>query len=177
MLVTTREELVRSLQGACLEYGQFTLRSGLTSNVYFDKYQMESDPKLLSRVVEEMVPLVPKGTEMLAGLELGGVPLAVILSAQTGLPCTFVRKDRKRYGTERIAEGADVSGWNVLVVEDVVTSGGQVIESVGELRKAGAVVTDVVCVIERPGKAREMLRDMGVELHAVFTLEELESAS
>ena len=109
--------------------GTFTLRSGAVSNEYFDKYRFESDPALLRRIGEAMAPLVPVGTEVLAGLELGGVPLATILAQVTGLPACFVRKEAKSYGTCQLAEGLDLAGRQVTVVEDVVTSGGQVVIS------------------------------------------------
>ena len=90
--------------------GTFVLRSGRTADHYFDKYRFESDPVLLADIVEALVPLVPGGTEGLAGLELGGVPLATMLSSVTGLPAFFVRKQPKKYGTERICEGGTSPG-------------------------------------------------------------------
>ena len=90
--------------------GTFVLRSGRTAGRYFDKYRFESDPSLLAAIVEELAPLVPPGTDGLAGLELGGVPIATLLSAHTGLPTFFVRKQAKKYGTEKICEGGDIAG-------------------------------------------------------------------
>ena len=92
---------------------------------YFDKYRFESDPSLLAEIAEEMVPLVPPETQGLAGLELGGIPLATVLSAATGLPAFFVRKEAKKYGTERLCEGGNIGGKRLLIIEDVVTTGGQ----------------------------------------------------
>ena len=90
--------------------GTFVLRSGRTADHYFDKYRFESDPALLAEIVAALVPLVPEGTEGLAGLELGGVPLATMLSSVTGLPAFFVRKQPKKYGTEQVCEGGEVAG-------------------------------------------------------------------
>ncbi len=90
--------------------GTFVLRSGRTADQYFDKYRFESDPVLLADIVSALVPLVPEGIEGLAGLELGGVPLATMLSSVTGLPAFFVRKEPKKYGTERLCEGGEVAG-------------------------------------------------------------------
>src|SRR4051812_46731355 len=95
--------------------GTFTLRSGQIATEYFDKYRFEADPVLLADVAAAMVPLLPSGTEVLAGLELGGVPIATALSLQTGLPAAFVRKEAKKYGTARLAEGADIAGRRVTV--------------------------------------------------------------
>src|SRR5690606_27924971 len=129
--------------------GTFLLRSGATSSEYFDKYLFESDPELLVSIAEALVPLIPDDTEVLAGLELGGVPLAVVLGQITGLNVLFVRKKAKDYGTRRLAEGGEVAGKKLLIVEDVVTSGGQVVLSTRDLRELGAVVDSAVCVIDR----------------------------
>ena len=80
--------------------GTFTLRSGQVSNEYFDKYLFEAQPDLLAAIVTEMRALLPEGTQVLAGLETGGIPLCTILSAQTGIPAAFVRKKAKEYGTD-----------------------------------------------------------------------------
>jgi orotate phosphoribosyltransferase len=158
--------------------GEFVLRSGATSTEYFDKYLFESDPVLLREIAEALAPLVPDGTEALAGLELGGVPIATALSQVTGLPALFVRKEAKTYGTCRLAEGGDVDGRRLTVVEDVVTSGGQVVTSCGDLRDRGAVVEHAICVIERgDGKGVRGLADIDVELRPLFTMQELEAAA
>ena len=156
--------------------GTFLLRSGATSNEYFDKYLFESDPELLVAITEAMVQLVPPDTDMLAGLELGGVPLAVVLGQITGLPVLFVRKRAKEYGTRRLAEGGDVAGKKLLIVEDVVTSGGQVVLSTNELRALGAVIDSAVCVIDREAGGADALAQDGVALAALFTMEELKRA-
>ena len=153
--------------------GNFTLRSGRVSTEYFDKYLFEADPVLLRRIAEALVPLVPPDTDALAGLELGGVPLAVMLSQVTGLPTLFVRKEAKTYGTCRLAEGGDIAGRRLTVVEDVVTSGGQVVMSCGELVALGGIVTTALCVIDREGGGPEALAEIGVELRPLYLMSEL----
>ncbi|MDG6996606.1 MAG: orotate phosphoribosyltransferase, partial [Nitrososphaerota archaeon] len=106
----SREEIAKQIFSVSYLRGVFKLRSGKTANEYFDKYLFESDPSILSSIVEHMIPLIPKKTEVLAGLELGGIPLATVLSFRTGLPVVFVRKKAKEYGTEKIVEGMDVKG-------------------------------------------------------------------
>ena len=155
--------------------GTFVLRSGRTADRYFDKYRFESDPSLLAAIVDELVPLVPAGTDGLAGLELGGVPIATMLSAQTGLPTFFVRKQAKNYGTEKICEGGDISGMRLLIVEDVVTTGGQILLSAQDLRAGGAVVGHALCVIDREAGGAERAGAEGIELHSLFTMSDLES--
>jgi orotate phosphoribosyltransferase len=144
---------------------------------YFDKYRFESDPGLLRAIAELMATRIPDGVDGLAGLELGGVPIATALSLTTGLPAYFVRKEAKKYGTERQVEGGDVAGLRLLVVEDVVTSGGQVVLSTDDLRAAGAVVTDALCVIDRESGAGAMLAASGIALLALFTMSELIAAA
>ena len=160
--------------GAAHLTGTFVLRSGRRADHYFDKYRFESDPTLLRDIVEALVPLVPPGTEGLAGLELGGVPLATMLSSVTGLPAFFVRKEPKKYGTERVCEGGDVSGRRLLIIEDVVTTGGQMVLSAQDLRAEGAIVEHALCVIDREGGGAEVVGSEGIELRALFTMRDLE---
>jgi orotate phosphoribosyltransferase len=112
----------------------------------------------------------------LAGLELGGVPIATALSLRTGLPAAFVRKQAKSYGTARLAEGADVDGKRVTVIEDVVTTGGQVVISTKELRALGAIVDHVVCVIDRSPDQGAALAAEGLTMTALLTRAQLDAA-
>jgi orotate phosphoribosyltransferase len=155
--------------------GEFQLRSGATATEYFDKYQFESDPNLLQSICEQLTELIPAGVDVLAGLELGGVPIAAVLSQVTGLPTLYVRKKPKQYGTCRLAEGGELSGRNLLLVEDVVTSGGQILESTAELRSRGAVVKHALCVIDREAGGAAALADDGVSLHPLFTMSQLKA--
>jgi orotate phosphoribosyltransferase len=157
--------------------GTFTLRSGAQSTEYFDKYLFESDPVLLAEIATALATLVPARIEVLAGLELGGVPLATMLAQVTGLPTLFVRKQAKTYGTCRLAEGGEVAGRRLLIVEDVVTSGGAILDAAVSLRAGGAILGPVVCVIDRESSGVEKLAAAGLELHALFTMTELNAAA
>ena len=172
--MTDRDPTLGSeINAICRLEGAFKLRSGATSNVYFDKYRFESDPGLLKRVAAEMVRLIPKGTEILAGLELGGVPIATAMGLQTGLPVAFVRKEAKEYGTCQAIEGCDVAGRRVAVVEDVITTGGQVAASAGDLRAAGAELTAVICAIYRGEGAPGIDKLPDMPVHAALTRADL----
>jgi orotate phosphoribosyltransferase len=171
----TRDALCTAIYDVAHLTGEFKLRSGITSNEYFDKYQFESDPAILRAIAERMAELVPDGTEMLAGLEMGGLAIATALSMHTGIPVVFVRKKAKDYGTCKLAEGPDVAGKRLLIVEDVITSGGQVIISGNDLRSLGAITDHVVCVIDREQGGRAKLREAGFELSALFTMTELKA--
>lgn len=177
MTAMQRTELARAIHDASKLSGRFVLRSGAVSDTYFDKYLFEAQPHLLRAVGEALAPLVPDDTEALAGLETGGIPLAVILGQITGLPTRFVRKEAKTYGTARLAEGGDIDGVRLTIVEDVITSGGQVRASAFDLRDRGARVTDVVCVIDRQAGGAEALAADGLDLRALFAMEELEAAA
>jgi orotate phosphoribosyltransferase len=168
--------LARDIYRRCHLTGEFTLRSGRTATEYFDKYQLEADPVLLDAVAARMVALVPPGTEVLAGLEMGGIAVVTALSRHTGLPAAFVRKTAKQYGTARLAEGAPVAGHAVAVVEDVVTSGGQVVQSAADLRGLGARITHAICVIDRSEGGAQHLAAHGIELRAAFARADLETA-
>lgn len=149
-------------------YGSFTLRSGKVSDSYFDKYQFESDPILLQDIATEMSKLIPENTEVLAGLEMGGIPIVTMLSNVSQLNCAFVRKKPKEHGTCRYSEGASLIDKNVLIVEDVVSSGGQIIETVSMLREDGVNITQALCVIDRETGGYEKLQEAGIELLSLF---------
>ena len=171
--MTSSEDLARRVRDVSRLTGEFVLRSGRTATEYFDKYQFEADPELLDRLAEQMAVLVPEGTEVLAGLEMGGIAVVTALARHAGLPTAFVRKQAKQYGTARLCEGAEVAGRRVLVVEDVVTSGGQVVISTGELRKLGAHVDHALCVIDRQEGGTAALAAEGITLRALLTREDL----
>ncbi len=156
--------------------GSFSLRSGRVSSTYFDKYQFEADPYLLRRVAEALAELVPSGTEIVAGLELGGIPLVAVLAQVTGLPAAFVRKETKTYGTCRYAEGAAFTGKRLVLVEDVVSSGGALLYALSLPRGDGLEPIAALCVVDRQTGGREALAEAGLPLLSVFTTEQLENA-
>lgn len=169
----TRSELAQLIRNEALLQGDFLLRSGQRSSEYFDKYRFESKPKILRAIASQMKELIPAQVDYLAGLEMGGIPIATALSLETELPQIFVRKKAKEYGTCQFAEGAPIQGRRLLIVEDVITTGGQVIQSAEDLRKEGAEIVGVLCVINR-GEGKEIaLREAGLEMKALFTKAEL----
>lgn len=170
-----RADLAQRVDGVARLTGTFTLRSGRVSNEYFDKYRFESNPRLLRDIAAAMATLVPPDTEVLAGLEMGGIPVVTALSQVTDLPAAFVRKEAKAYGTARFAEGCAVEGRRVLVVEDVITSGGQVVLSTADLRSIGAIVNEVVCVIDRGEGGAGALADADLTLHSVLARPDLDA--
>ncbi len=171
----TKPELAQMIYEASHLTGTFQLRSGTTSHEYFDKYRFESQPKLLQEIARQMAPLIPIGTEVLAGLEMGGIPIATALSLQTGIPCAFVRKAAKDYGTCQFAEGIEVKGKKVCLIEDVITTGGQVILSAQDLRQIGAEISSVLCVIHRGSGREPKLEEIGLKMKALMTMQDLKA--
>ena len=169
--------LARQVRAVSRLTAEFVLRSGRTANESFDKYQFEAAPVLPAKLAEQMAVLIPEGTEVLAGLEMGGIAVVTALARHAGLPTAFVRKQAKEYGTARLAEGAEVAGRRVLVVEDVVTSGGQVVLSTKDLRRLGAHVDHALCVIDRQEGGAEALAAEGIKLRALLTRADLEAAA
>lgn len=171
-----RPALAARLQ-TCHLAGRFRLRSGQIADHYFDKYLFESDPELLAAVAALATPLVPSNTELLAGLELGGIALSTALSLRTGLPQVLVRKEAKAHGTAKRIEGCDVAGLNTLAVEDVVTTGGQIVASAEALRLAGAIVETAFCVVDRRTQSSEpdILFAAGIALRSLFVATDLET--
>jgi orotate phosphoribosyltransferase len=167
-------DLAKKIKTTSFLTGQFKLRSGKISSFYWDKYRFESDPVLLTAVVDELEKLLPVSFDKLAGLELGGIPLATGLSLKTGKPCLYVRKTAKTYGTCNLVEGGFQPGETAVVVEDVITVAGQVCTSVRQMRDVGLKVQHVVCVIDRQQGGPESLKEIGCSLASVFTLKELE---
>jgi len=171
----SQSSLAAEIDAACRLTGTFTLRSGQVSHEYFDKYLFETEPALLARVAEAMVELVPRGTELLGGLEMGGIPIVTVVSAKSRIPALFVRKEAKTYGTCKLAEGPDVSGRRVTLIEDVITTGGAVRNAAVALREAGATVETVVCAIDRSPGGDNPLADAGLEIRSVLTKAELDA--
>jgi orotate phosphoribosyltransferase len=157
---------------ACHLTGSFTLRSGQVSDEYFDKYLFEGNPVLLCRVATAMAGLLP-ACDVLAGMEMGGIPLVAVMSQITGIPAVFVRKEANSYGTCKVAEGGPVAGLRVDGVEDVVTTGGALVNGCLALREVGANLDTVVCAIDREQGGSDNLREHGISLRSTLCREDL----
>jgi orotate phosphoribosyltransferase len=172
----TDEQLKLALREHAYLEGDFVLRSGKRSTYYLDKYRFETRPDILAalgqrvaRAVEDVEP----DADRLAGPELGAVALAAAGSLASGLPFLIVRKEAKEYGTSNRVEGAYEEGETVCVVEDVVTSGGALLEAVRALREAGLTVRAAVCIVDREEGGPEALAAEGVELRPIFRAADL----
>lgn len=167
-MTTTMSTLAARIAETACVTETFTLADGQLLGSYFDEYRLAADPQLLRDVAAALVPLVPDDAEALAGIELGGVPLAVALSTATGLPAAFLRRLPKRYGSRRQIEGTGVEGRRVVLVDDVVRSGTQLAGMAHLLRTAGADVGHALCVLERPLGGWQRLREQQVHLRPLL---------
>jgi orotate phosphoribosyltransferase len=147
------------------------------TNEYFDKYKLSAKTSLLYEITKEMAALIPNGVEVIAGLEMGAIPVVTMLSHHSGIPAAFVRKQAKPYGTARLAEGTSIEGKNVLVIEDVVTSGGQVVLSTADMRALGAKISNALVIIDRQDGGREALNKIGVNLISLFDKSDFDNLS
>ncbi len=156
-----------------LRFGEFTLASGEKSDYYVDIKKASTRPEILSLIAAEMDARLAERPDRIAGVVLGSIPLATALCLRSGVPLLMVRKERKAHGTGSSVEGDLQEGMSVLVVEDVITSAGSVIEAVDQLRSQGAAVDTVMAVIDREAGGREALWGEGVKLEALLTASEL----
>src|SRR5436189_6000802 len=153
-----REQLAKRIADLALLRGEFTLRSGRKSNYYLDKYRFETQPDVLIELGKLFAQHVTDKIDRIAGAELGAVPLAAATAMACGKPCIFVRNQKKDYGTARQIEGILNPGETVMIVEDVLTTGGQVLEAAQVLKDAGAKIDRIVAVIDRMEGAKENMK-------------------
>jgi orotate phosphoribosyltransferase len=152
--------------------GDFILRSGKHSRYYLDKYRFETVPDLLEalggRLAAKIGDVEPDAAR-LAGPELGAVALAAAASLSSRLPFLIVRGEAKAYGTANRLEGAFSAGELVVLIEDVITSGGAAAGAVRALRQAGLQCRTAICVIDREEGGVDTLARLGVRLHPLFS--------
>lgn len=166
-------ELIAALRAAdAVRFGEFELAQGGTSEYYVDKYRFETDPTCLAKVAAAFADRLD-GNETLAGVALGAVPLVAVTSVTAGRPYVIVRKQRKTYGTGNRIEGELDPDTEVVVLEDVATTGQSALDAVVALREAGVTVHRVLLVVDRQEGAKALLQEHDVHLEALLTAEDL----
>lgn len=167
------EALARDLVAVAYLKGDFVLRSGRRSNVYFDKYLFETRPAILRSLGQQLAQLVPPGVDRLAAPELGAVLLGGAVMLETGLPLVLVRKEAKEYGTSKAVEGVLEGGDRVCLIEDVLTTGGEAIKAAARLRGLGAEVVRLIAVLDREEGAAEAMAAAGLDYQPLFRKRDL----
>lgn len=173
----SRTELARCIREAAYLEGDFTLRSGRKSKYYLDKYLFETQPDILKALGEMFAAFVKPTTTLIAGAELGGVALAAAASMASGKPFVIIRNAKKDYGTSKPYEGKLGERDSVLLVEDIATTGGQVLEAAKFITSIGASVERIVAVIDRQEGARENIIGAGFVFESLFTKTDLHITS
>ena len=169
----TRDELIKRIKETAYLEGDFTLRSGKKSKYYLDKYLFETCPDILKALGEEFARYVTDDVSLIAGAELGGVALAASTAMATGKNWVIIRNSKKGYGTGKMIEGVINQGDVVLLVEDIATTGGQVLEAAKIITQAGASVKEIVCVIDRKQGAEQNITDAGYKFESILTKDDL----
>lgn len=168
-----KQQLVQLLKDCgAIQFGKFVLTSGAISDYYVDIKKASTNPVVLKKIAEAMKEYT-QGYDIIAGMELGAVPLVVALSLETSLPYVIVRKEKKEHGTSKQIEGENVKGKKVLVIEDVTTSGGSVIKTVKILRENKALVDEVIVVVDRDGGAEKKLQSVDVSFIPLLSVSDI----
>lgn len=162
-------DLARRIRDTAYLEGDFTLRSGRKSKYYLDKYLFETQPDILHALAEMFAERVRATTTLIAGAELGGVALAAATSMASGKPFVIIRNAKKDYGTGKPYEGKLTDTDSVLIVEDIATTGGQVLEAARFIQSVGATVERIVAVIDRQEGARKNVEAAGLAFESLFT--------
>lgn len=168
-----KSELGRILTKSALIKGAFKTRSGAMVEQYFDKYLFENNPRILALVAAQLANLIDDEKCSLAGMEMGGIPIATAMSLVTYRPLYLVRKRAKQHGTENIVEGGSITNVPLVIVEDIVTRGGAAIDAITHIRELGGIVSQVICVLDREEGGKEAVEKLGVDMCALFRKSEL----
>lgn len=165
--------LLKAYELGIIKFGNFTLKSGIESPFYVDLRPLSSSPQLLKTLANSLLDLVEEVSfELICGVPYAALPMGTTMSLVSGIPLIIKRKEDKGYGTKRMVEGVYQDGQNCLLVEDVITSGQSLLETIAEIEREGLKVTDIVVVLDREQGGVEKLKKKGYTVHTLFTINE-----
>ena len=171
---TKREFFLECYKLGIIKFGRFTLKSGIESPFYVDLRPLASDPKILKLLANYLLDMLPLDNfDLICGVPYAALPMATAMSLESYLPLIIKRKEAKQYGTKKILEGIYKPGQNCLLVEDVITSGASLLETIPEIENEGITVSDIVVVLDRQQGGREMLEKKGFRVHSLFTISDV----
>ena len=168
-----KKDLIKLLKECgAIQFGRFVLTSGAVSDYYIDIKKASTNPKILKKIAEAMAEYT-EGYDLLAGMELGAVPLIVALSLETNIPYVIIRKEKREHGTGKQIEGGEVKNKRVLIVEDVTTSGGSVVKTINIIRENQGIVDEVLAVVDRESGAEEKLRNLDTSFIPLLSVSDI----
>lgn len=157
-----------------IKFGRFTLKSGIESPFYVDLRPLASDPKILKKLANYLLDMLPLDNfDIICGVPYAALPMATAMSLESYLPLIIKRKEAKAYGTKKLIEGIYEKGQNCLLVEDVITSGKSLVETIDEVENEGIKVSDIVVVLDREQGGKEKLEAKGYKVHSLFNISDV----
>ncbi|MBB4806371.1 uridine monophosphate synthetase [Chryseobacterium defluvii] len=157
-----------------IKFGRFTLKSGIESPFYVDLRPLASDPKILKNLANYLLEMLPLDNfDLICGVPYAALPMATAMSLESYIPLIIKRKEAKSYGTKKMIEGIYQKGQNCLLVEDVITSGKSLVETIAEIEHEDIKVSDIVVVLDREQGGKQLLESKGYRVHTLFNISEV----
>jgi uridine monophosphate synthetase len=157
-----------------IKFGRFTLKSGIESPFYVDLRPLASDPKILKNLANYLLEMLPLDNfDLICGVPYAALPMATAMSLESYIPLIIKRKEAKSYGTKKLIEGIYQKGQNCLLVEDVITSGKSLVETIAEVEQEDLKVADIVVVLDREQGGKQLLESKGYRVHTLFNISEV----
>lgn len=171
---TKRDFFLECYKHGIIKFGRFTLKSGIESPFYVDLRPLASDPKILKYLAKYLLEMLPLDNfDLICGVPYAALPMATAMSLESHIPLIIKRKEAKSYGTKKLIEGIFRKGQNCLLVEDVITSGKSLLETIPEIENEGVAVSDIVVVLDRQQGGKEFLEEKGYRVHTLFNISEV----